>query len=227
MRKRIGRRRKKIPGSIIMLILTLFIIYTYVTTEKNVKPTLIAMSEIKAKLIATQAINEAVDSVMTKEDYSKLANILMDNTGKIAGVEVNTLKINKISGETTRAVQKSLEGLDAKTLKIPVSNLFGSRLLANIGPKINIKILPSGSVAVNYFTAFEAAGINQTRHIVYLNVKTNIKIVVPMDTNEVEVAINVPISEIIIAGEVPNSYISVPKDKNEWMNFVPIAPPSK
>ncbi|MFZ5352470.1 MAG: sporulation protein YunB [Bacillota bacterium] len=225
MRRRFSRRRKKFPVLLIIALVMFFIIYTYYLTERNIKPTLLAMSEIKARLIATQAINDAVDRVISSGDYDELALIIRDNTGKIAGVHANTLKINKITGETTNAVQSALENLETSTLKIPISNVFGSQVFANKGPQISVKIQPAGSVSVGYFTDFEAAGINQTRHMIYLTIRTTVRIIVPLGTNEIDVSTNVPVSETIIVGDVPESYISVPNGNNDYLNFVPTKDP--
>jgi sporulation protein YunB len=179
------------------------------------------MSEITARLIATQAINDAVGDVIANEKYRDLAIIIKDNAGKIAGVHANTIEINRIAGETTTAVQTAIENIGKKSLKIPISNIFSSQIFANTGPRININILPAGSVSVDYYTDFESAGINQTRHKIYLTISTTIRIIAPLTVNSINVTTNIPVSETIIVGDVPDSYISVPRENGEYMNFIP------
>lgn len=73
------------------------------------------------------------------------------------------------------------------------------------GPSITVKMEPIGRVVVTYESLFESAGINQTRHKILVNVKTNLKIILPLQSKEVEVVNQIPISDTVIVGEVPNS----------------------
>ena len=225
MRRKFGRRKKKLPGIIIPIIIIVLIVSLYYFTESRIRPTVFEMSEITARFIATQVINDAVGNVIANEKYRDLAIIIKDNSGKIAGVHANTIEINRIAGETTKAVQTALENIGSRSLKIPISNVFSSQIFANTGPRININILPAGSVKVDYYTNFESAGINQTRHKIYLTVSTSIRIIAPLTVNSIDVTTNVPVSETIIVGDVPESYISVPKENGDYQNFIPSRDP--
>jgi hypothetical protein len=59
---------------------------------------------------------------------------------------------------------------------------------------------------------FDQAGINQTRHLVYFNVDSKIKIAVPFINEEIKVSTTVPIAETIIVGEVPDTYVNFIND---------------
>ena len=65
---------------------------------------------------------------------------------------------------------------------------------------------------MNFKTDFEDAGINQTRHRIYLEVNTKVKVVIPLTTDTKEVKAEIPICETVIIGDVPNSYINIPKN---------------
>jgi sporulation protein YunB len=221
-KKRYGS--KKSPF-LVLTILACIIMLLYYIVDKNLKPVIMVMSENKARIIATQAINEAANRKIAKDDYKDLVTVMIDKDGKVTMLKIDPILMNKLATETTLAIQEELNGIDSKTLKIPFANIFGSQLLANTGPSINVRIQPIGSVKVDYKSAVEAAGINMARHNIYLYVETNIRIIAPFIRNDVEVATHVPISETIIVGEVPESYINVPKDNNEYLNFVPTQDP--
>jgi sporulation protein YunB len=215
---------KKSPF-LVLTILVCIIMMLYYIIDKNLKPIIMVMSENKARIIATQAINEAANRKIAKDDYKDLVTVMIDKDGKVTMLKIDPILMNKLATETTLAIQEELNGIDSKTLKIPFANIFGSQLLANTGPSINVRIQPIGSVKVDYKSAVEAAGINMARHNIYLYVETNIRIIAPFIRNDVGVATHVPISETIIVGEVPESYINVPKDNNEYLNFVPTEDP--
>jgi sporulation protein YunB len=221
-KKRYGS--KKSPF-LVLTILVCIIMLLYYIVDKNLKPVIMVMSENKARIIATQAINEAANRKIAKDDYKDLVTVMIDKDGKVTMLKIDPILMNKLATETTLAIQEELNGIDSKSLKIPFANIFGSQLLANTGPSINVRIQPIGSVKVDYKSAVEAAGINMARHNIYLYVETNIRIIAPFIRNDVEVATHVPISETIIVGEVPESYINVPKDNNEYLNFVPTEDP--
>ena len=54
--------------------------------------------------------------------------------------------------------------------------------------------------------AVEEAGINQTRHTIFLKAATTLQIVAPTGNRSVEVEHQIAIAESIIVGEVPESY---------------------
>lgn len=198
------KKRNNIKKSFfVLLTILLFIIITlYYIIERNLKPTIIAMAENKARIIATQAINEAANRKITKADYKDLVTVMIDKDGKVTMLKIDPILMNKLAGETTLAIQEELSNIETKSLRISLANVFGSQLLANSGPYIEVKIQPIGSVKVDYKSAVEDAGINMARHNIYLFVETNIRIIAPLIRNDVEVSTHVPISETIIVSIV-------------------------
>ncbi|HYE80527.1 MAG TPA: sporulation protein YunB, partial [Clostridia bacterium] len=49
---------------------------------------------------------------------------------------------------------------------------------------------------------FAEAGINQTRLKIYLMVRTDVQIIVPLASNKIDVTTHIPISETIIVSDV-------------------------
>jgi sporulation protein YunB len=179
-----------------------------------------AMSEVRARVIATQAINEAVSSELTyKIKYEDLFIIKTDKDNKVTMLQANTMVMNRIATETALNIQERLRQMGVKRVGIPFGSILGSNIFANYGPRLNVEILPVGTVSVNFATDFEQAGINQTRHKIYLIIKTQVKIIVPLVSNRVDVVTQVPIAETIIVGDIPQNYIYVPE--REFMNVVP------
>ena len=202
MRRKFGYRggRKKFFLSFLLLIT--ISIYSYYIVERNIKPTLLAMSEINARLIATQAINEAVRSKISNNSFNQLIDYKTDNNGRISLIQANTAQMTKLAAETSLEILQEIEKIGIRDLRIPISSIFGSQIFANTGPVIGIEIQPAGSVNVDFFTDFEEAGINQTRLKIYLMVKTDVQIVVPLASNKIDVTTHIPVSETIIVSIV-------------------------
>ncbi|MBU5293865.1 sporulation protein YunB [Anaerosalibacter bizertensis] len=198
---------------IIWIVLVVFIgIYIFRYIDKNIKPTLVAISEIKAKAIANQVINDSVNLKINDDiDYKDLIFVRYDDNGRVTLMQANTIIMNDISSEVASEVQKQLEKVSESEVDVPLRNAFDTQLLKL--PSINMKMVPEGTVYVDFATEFQESGINQTRHRIYLIVEANIKIIVPLVSEEVKISTNVPIAETIIIGDVPDQYINVPRDE--------------
>lgn len=206
--KHIFKRNKHI----IWIVLVIFVvIYIFRYIDKNIKPTLIAISEIKAKAMATEVINDSVNLRINDDiDYKDLIFVKYDDNGKVTLMQANTIVMNSISSDVASEVQKQLKEISQSKVDVPLTNAFDTQLLKL--PSINMEIIPEGAVSVDFATEFQESGINQTRHRIYLIVETNIKIIVPLVSEEIKISTNVPIAETIIIGDVPEQYINVPGD---------------
>ena len=77
----------------------------------------------------------------------------------------------------------------------------------NLGPKVPVKIEPIGNVVTSYESKFESAGINQTRHKIYLNISAKVRLKLPMNNDDIDVTTQIPVSDTIIVGKIPNTTI--------------------
>ncbi len=202
------------PLMVVLLVLVLVIVVPFTVVEKNLRPTILAISKAQAEQIATESIQDAVNTKVAKAvEYKDLIFVRTDSRGRVVLMQPNTVKINSLAAETTLEVQRSLQKLEGKVFKIPIGQTLGSQLLASFGPKINVHIVPIGTVNVVVEDKFEQAGINQTRHRLYLNVYSKVKIVIPMVSESVQVASQIPIAETIIVGEVPQTFLNLDMGK--------------
>lgn len=170
-----------------------------------------AIAETRATRIATQAINNVINNrVSLTVDPKTLVNITLDEHGRVVLIQPNTMEFNRLAADTTMKVQNALEEIAEEKITIPIGQVLGSQMLASMGPKITVTIIPVGTVQVKVVDKFEQAGINQTRHMVYLAATTQIRIVVPLVSQSVSVNTQVPIAEYVVVGEVPNTYVQIP-----------------
>lgn len=208
-------RRKKSILWIIALILLLLYMYKFI--DKNIKPTIIAISEIRARSITTQTINDTIRIKIKRDiNYNDLIFVKYDNEGRVVLMQANTILMNSIAAEVALEVQEQLEKMSKSKIKVPLSNAFDTQIITL--PSISVQIVPQGAVSVDFATEFESAGINQTRHRIYIIVNTDIKMIVPLVTESLRITTNIPIAETIIVGDVPERYVNVPGD--ELLNII-------
>lgn len=202
---------KKRATIIWIIVLISLILYIYKYIDSNIKPTIISISEIRARSITTQAINNTIRTKIKRDiNYNDLIFVKYDSDGKVALMQANTILMNNIAAEVALEVQEQLKQISKSTIQVPLSNAFDMQLI-NL-PSVNVQITPQGSVGVDFATEFESSGINQTRHRIYIIVETDIKMIVPLVDETLKITTNIPIAETIIVGEVPEQYFSFPQD---------------
>ncbi|MBS7305017.1 MAG: sporulation protein YunB [Eubacteriales bacterium] len=200
---------KKLKKGIILAVIFLVIVVVCIYTLNSVSPTIVAFSEAKIKSLTTAAVNSAIFEVMLEPiSYSDLVSIEKNADGEITLIAANSMIINKLARDMAQSTETYIEKMGEQDVKIPIGTLSGSPLLAGKGFKVTIRVLPLGSVKCQFVSEFETAGINQTRHKIYLDVVATISIVLPTSQSIVKTNTPVLVSESIIVGKVPDTYLS-------------------
>lgn len=204
------RRRRYTPFlSFIVFSLALFGVFVFI--DLTLRSAFFNIAEVRAIQLATDAIHRTLQQEVADENlqYQDFIYIHKDSQGRVALMQANTVKVNKVAADTTLAVQKTMEELRWQSFSIPLGQVLGIPMLANYGPRVSYHILPVGTVRVNVIDKFESAGINQTRHTIYLNFDANVRIVIPSKSGEAVVATQVPLAESIIVGDVPSTFVTL------------------
>ena len=200
---------KKLKKGIILAVIFLVIVVVCIYTLNSVSPTIVAFSEAKIKSLTTAAVNSAIFEVMLEPiSYGDLVSIEKNADGEITLIAANSMIINKLARDMAQSTETYIEKMGEQDVKIPIGTLSGSPLLAGKGFKVTIRVLPLGSVKCQFVSEFETAGINQTRHKIYLDVVATMSIVLPTSQSIVKTNTPVLVSESIIVGKVPDTYLS-------------------
>jgi sporulation protein YunB len=193
-----------------------FALLAYYYVEVSIKPTLASICEVKAKVIATQIINDTVREELNKDALKEQILIpTYDRDGRVNMIRTDAMVMNTISSNIARNVQQKIVDLKNQSFSIPLFTALDSQLLAGQGPRLNFTILHQGSVLVDFVTEFAESGINQTRYKIYITVDVEISVLSPVTTSSTTVGSNVLIAEVVIVGDVPDSYMNLPSLKNE------------
>ncbi len=215
----VAKKGKRALVAIAAVIALAAALATYVVA--NLNPIVIAMAEAKARQLAVAAINQAVAEVMQSSvSYSDLIQVSTDANGRVTMIKANTLLMNDLASKTALTVQKNLAAMENEGVLLPLGSAFGVKILSSSGPRIRVGVVPVGSITTRFVTAFETAGINQTRHEISLEASTQMRIVIPTGASTVAITTIVPVADAIIVGEVPASYVNVP-DVDSMLNLIP------
>jgi sporulation protein YunB len=185
-----------------------FIIFIY-SFEKAVMPTVLAAADAEIRTRSVEIVNTAIINQYTKQfNYDDIIRIEKDQFGNIVMLKADTLKMSKIACDVVLETQDKLQKIGNIGISMPLGYIFNNNLLAYYGPSITVKMQPAGYIETKYLSEFESAGINQTRHKIYVQLKTNVRVVIPLLSNNIEIENEVPIAETIVVGKVPDSAIN-------------------
>lgn len=200
-------KRRKYKKITIFSIVFFLIIFSLYKMDRDLKPIVMALCDAEARIIAAETINKTIrDEFANKISYDDLMTIKTDKDGNVVMIQANTVELNRIGSDIALSVQKKILDIGVKGGSIPIGALTKNDLIAYYGPKIKFNMKPVGSVASGYRSQFEAAGINQTRHIIYLDITANVQVIIPTGRNSISITSNIPIAESIIVGKVPDMY---------------------
>lgn len=205
-----GKNVRKKKSWIIFTIIIFALIWVIINIHNHVSSVIVSICSAQVQSYTMTAVNSAVIETMSDSlEYSDLINVEKDGNGNISLIETNSVLVNRLARETARQTENKLEKYRTYTIDIPLGQLSGTPLLSNIGPEIKIRLEPLNSVNCNFISEFESAGINQTRHKIYLNVIANVQLILPTFNSTIKTLAEVLVCESLLVGKVPEIYLNM------------------
>lgn len=192
--------------------ITVVLLIAFVVVEcsiKTVEPIIDMQCSSIAKAIATKISNEQATKVMEGYKYEDFVNIDKTADGNIKLISANTITINQIISDIPILIQNELEKVENEKFYIRLGTFTGSKLLAGRGPKVEIKMSVIGDIETDLKSEFKEAGINQTLHRIYLEVKCNVVILTPINSITEVITNQVLLAEGVIVGNIPDTYYNL------------------
>lgn len=199
--------------SFILIIILIIVIFNIMIVffDKRVMPSITEIGIIMAKSQTLDIINEESVEILSQEfKYDEMIKIQKDNEGNIILIQADTIKLNYIAAKLSTECNKELRDMNNSTIKVPFGWMTDKSAFYSLGPKITTEIEPMGNISTSYESKFESAGINQTRHKIYLNVTAKIRLKLPLKNQDIEVNTQIPVSDTIIVGKIPNATFGFP-----------------
>lgn len=193
---------------IVFLFIIAIVVAAVVFITSNVNPMIVAISNEKIKAVAADAVGNAVIDIMSGHSDSEFVSVERDGDGKIRSVQIDSTAISTLAQDITLAAQKNINVIGQDGINIPVGSLSGVTLFTGLGPDINIKIYLVGSTQTKITSVFSSSGINQTLHSIYLTLTGSVSVAVPGLPSTIKTTTQVLMSEMIIIGEVPPTYLN-------------------
>lgn len=211
------RKWLKLLITFILLIIFTFIILVFLSNK--VMPFYMNYSEAEMKRVVTTVINKSVTEEVTNQlEVDSLFALKKENDNTII-VDFDPVIVNRVMSKISDVVYNNLKliskkdkltlekyNLDESYFYIPSGIIFNTTMLNNVGPRIPINLEIISSVNPNLKTEVTEYGINNSLIEVYINVIVDVKMILPMYANTMQIVVVVPLAVKLIQGEVPKYY---------------------
>lgn len=200
-RRAVAKKAKKVfLIALIMLPITLLQSFIY----SKCTPIIIPIAENEISDIITAAVFESIGDL----DASNITINNYDSNGKISSISTDTVKLNTLTSEIMSRVDANLKKKKLK-IYVPIGDIIGSAFTVGKGPKACLQITQYQYLDANLQTTFHSQGINQTVYSLQLTLDMTAIILMPgMKTESINVSLTLPVSETLVMGETPKTYIS-------------------
>lgn len=242
--KTIKKGTKLIYAFIIIIILT---VLTFYYLNKKAAPILINYAETEIKKLSSLIINRAISKQMTEElNFDNLFLIDKNSAGEINTIDFNPTVVNKVLATCTSTVQLNLKYVEDGKLnmidipdqliseyqnndtqngviyRLPTGIIFNNSLLANLGPKIPVRLNLVGDIESSIYTKITDYGINNALLEVFVKISVNEQVILPFISKTIAVSTDIPVAIKIISGNIPNNFFSEGKSKSSPTFTIPI-----
>ncbi len=224
--KKIKKKNLKFIFLVPLFIALLFTIYF---VENKLSISLKKYAKIETEKFLTTIINSLFqNNVLNQVNGNDIIQIYKNDQGEILYADFDNEKVNHILNDSVTLVQNSLISIEngkidnlslpdsiystynkldkGIIIEIPTGNLVNNSLFSNIGPKIPIKIQLLGAVKGNIKTNIEEYGINNSMVSIKVVIDVTEQIVLPISSDKIHTAIEIPIATKLIQGKIPTYY---------------------
>lgn len=209
-------RRRNTVWKILMTLVVLglfFCISFFLVAKLMIEPNLEDVSKMRAEVIVSRTINKALaKQFQEKSERESLFTVQKGEDGKMELVQANSIEINILMSQLSMNLQEAFQQMEKDRYEVPMGSLLGSQIFSQTGPSVEIAIRPMSVSSMDFRTEFETQGINQTKYKIYIELGCRIKVLAPFSSRTFCTSSTILIAEAVILGDVPDSYVEVPKE---------------
>lgn len=191
-----------------LTLLALVLLAVAVTLLCHLKPVMTSMATARVSNTVNRIVMAAIDEAVASGqiDYGNFVSFEKNESGQITALRSNMAEVNRMQSEIADEILQRLSEISTSELHIPLGTLTGSALLAGRGPELTVRMQAVGSATATFRNQFSSAGINQTRHQIFLDVDVGMSILLPGLTTSTLVSNEIAVAETVIVGSVPETY---------------------
>ena len=176
-------------------------------TECALRPVLAAAARYQVRSQVTAAVEQwaARDLQERGVDYSDFVAITRNEAGEITALSADMARLNLLRAELSAHLLERLEDSQLE-LTVPVGSLLPLEPTWARGPELHLRALALGTASAEFESEFTSAGINQTRHRLWLELSVPVTVLLPGGGEEPTVDSRLCVAETVIVGQVPQTW---------------------
>ena len=225
MRMHLKKDKNKEIKTVLLSVVMIFLlsISIFITMLiKNISNFFLEYSKGLAFQNLTYLINNSItDKTLEYLEKDNLYFVTKNNLEEIEMIDYNSLKVNLFLRDITSNIQSNLLKETTDDFNVPFGRIFNNPFFNQKGPKIPVKITYIGNVQSYIKTSIKEYGINNALVEMTVYIEINVKIMLPLLSDNLIIKKEVPISYQIIKGNVP-SYYAGNIEKNSSIYSIPI-----
>lgn len=186
-----------------------------------INPVILSMSEIKVKSLTQRAVNQAVYEVVNGGPvYDDMIKISRNESGMVTLISADATEINRLARDLVKLSEVKLSEISERGIAIPIGTFSGMPIFVGRGPDVTIRLIPIGVISCSFRSEFREAGINQTNHRIYVNINSNVSVVMPTQNQNIATTTELLLAESIIIGAIPDTYLNS-DSVDQMLNLIP------
>ena len=219
-KRRPGKRgscggKRKVRRLVLVPLVTAVVLFSaiFVYLQAVIDPNLEDISRMRAEVLVTRTINRALSELFQEQTVEEdLFLLKKDENGKTELVQANSIAINILLTQLALNLQEAFRTMDEEPLQVPLGALMGSKMLSQTGQCADVVIKPVSVISTDFRTEFDSKAINQTKYKIYIVLKCRVKVMAPFSSRTFDTSSKILLAETVILGDVPDSFVQVPKD---------------
>jgi len=218
------RRKRGMKKRIVLLLLSamLCLMVSMYILNRNLRPALKEIAATRVDAIASDCMYAALLELLQQNGgvYDGHLVEIQTNGDQVVYTRTNNRELNILAALCAQEAQEHLDMAGAQGVDIPLGTITGIPLLSGHGPDIHVQFRPESNINGEIKSEFRSAGINQTLHRVSVRIVAYIAVVIPGHTFTVVADAEAPLVEVVIVGEVPDTYANAAQG-SDVLNLVP------
>ena len=198
---------QRVHPALLTLIIALVLSCTLIrAAESKLRPVLLTAAQHQTHNAVAEVMERTVLEQLERQavGYSDLVTVERAADGSITAITTDMNAMNRLRGSLMEVLIAAMDSLDEEAISIPLGTLIDSELLWGRGPAIKVNSFTFGTVTAEFESEFLSAGVNQTLHKIWLQVRVPTTVLLPAAQLEVTTDTRLCIAETVIVGRVPS-----------------------
>lgn len=180
-------------------------------------PVIKRYAESVAETVMLNSANEAIINVLENQgvSYNDIAKLSTNDDGLVQSLEIDVYRINSLKGKISNEISKIVASREDFKVNIPIGSFINTPYTSGIGPKVPFNMQLTTTAFVDFKHEFRAAGINQTLHIINIEIEIKGSFVTAWYTGSINVKTTAIAAQTVIVGATPDAFTNVIEDIND------------